>query len=84
MKSVASRTVSKSSLPSGGLLLGAFEAVTAPVDTAITRALDQFLTWNQRLRDRRTLGQLDAHMLHDIGLSQADVEHEVGKPFWRD
>jgi len=84
MKNVSSQTVSKSSLPSGGLLLGAFEAVVAPVDAAVTRVLDRFLTWNGRMRDRRSLGRLDAHMLHDIGLSPADVEHEVSKPFWQD
>jgi uncharacterized protein YjiS (DUF1127 family) len=84
MKSAASKTASKSSLPAGGhLLVGAFEAVAYPVDAAITRLVDQFLTWHQRVRDRRVLGQLDAHMLHDIGLSQADVEHEVSKPFWQ-
>ena len=77
MKSVASQTASKSSLAA------AFVAFTHPVDTAIARALDQVFTWQQRHRDRRALDQLDAHMLHDIGLSRADVEHEVSKHFWQ-
>lgn len=84
MKTVASQTVSKSSLPAGGhLLAGAFEAVVNPVDAGITRLFDRLLTWHQRVRDRQALDQLDAHMLHDIGLSRADVEHEVSKPFWQ-
>jgi len=84
MKSIASQTVSKSSLPAGGrLLVSAFEVVVNPVDASMTRLLDQVLTWHERVRDRRTLDQLDAHMLHDIGLSRADVEHEVSKPFWQ-
>lgn len=84
MRTVASQTASKSSLAAGAsLLAGAFEVVAGPVDTAITRAFDRVLTWQQRVRDRRTLGHLDAHMLHDIGLSQADVEREVSKPFWQ-
>ena len=85
MKSVTSQTASKSSLPAGGrLLAGAFEAVATPVDTGITRLFDHLFTWHQRARDRQALDQLDAHMLHDIGLSRSDVEHEVSKPFWQD
>ena len=76
MKSIASQTPSKS------LLAGAFDAVAYPVDT-LTWAVDQFLTWHQRVRDRQALGKLDAHRLHDIGLSRADVESEVSKPFWQ-
>jgi uncharacterized protein YjiS (DUF1127 family) len=77
MKTVASQTASKSSLAA------AFVAFANPVDTAIARAFDQVFTWHQRVRDRQALDQLDAHMLHDIGLSRADVEHEVSKPFWQ-
>lgn len=84
MKTVASETVSKSSRPAGGhLLAGAFEAVASPLDAGITRLLDRLFAWHQRVRDRQALDQLDAHMLHDIGLSRADVEHEASKPFWQ-
>ena len=84
MKSATSQTASRPSLPAGArLLAGAFEAVTAPVDAALGGLLDQFLVWHQRVRDRQTLARLDQHMLHDIGLSSADVEGEVSKPFWR-
>jgi uncharacterized protein YjiS (DUF1127 family) len=72
MKTVATQTVSKSSLP----------VVFGAVDLG-TRLFDQLLTWHQRVQDRQALNQLDAHMLHDIGLSRADVEHEVSKPFWQ-
>jgi uncharacterized protein YjiS (DUF1127 family) len=41
------------------------------------------LAWFERVRQRRQLGQLSDHMLKDIGLSRADVEAEVAKPFWR-
>jgi len=84
MKSVTSQTASKSSLPAGGrLLAGAFEAVANPVDAGITRLFDHLFTWHQRVRDRQALDLLDSHMLHDIGLSRADVEHEVSKSFWQ-
>jgi len=34
-------------------------------------------------RERRALQSLDDHALKDLGLSRADVDNEVGKPFWR-
>ncbi|NYZ15245.1 DUF1127 domain-containing protein [Azospirillum sp. RWY-5-1] len=42
-----------------------------------------FTTWHQRAVTRRELARLDERVLHDIGLSQSDVEQEVSKPFWR-
>ena len=39
--------------------------------------------WLELARQRRHLGRLDDHMLKDIGLSRADVEQEIAKPFWR-
>jgi uncharacterized protein YjiS (DUF1127 family) len=46
-------------------------------------ASEQALAWLQRARQRRQLQQLGDHMLKDIGISRADVEAEVAKPFWR-
>jgi uncharacterized protein YjiS (DUF1127 family) len=43
----------------------------------------QILLWRERSRQRRHLAQLSDHMLHDIGLSRADVWSECEKPFWR-
>ena len=40
-------------------------------------------TWLDRRAQRMELAELDDHMLHDVGLSRADVEREVAKPFWR-
>ncbi|MGH6904284.1 MAG: DUF1127 domain-containing protein [Geminicoccaceae bacterium] len=48
-----------------------------------TQAGEVLLTWLERTRQRRQLGQLSPHMLKDIGLSRADVEAEVTKPFWQ-
>ena len=47
------------------------------------RLVDLYFDWRERGRQRRHLAMLDQHMLRDIGLSSADVEHEVRKPFWR-
>jgi len=44
---------------------------------------DRLGAWRQRARERRMLGTFDDHMLKDIGLSRADIEEEVSRPFWR-
>jgi uncharacterized protein YjiS (DUF1127 family) len=46
-------------------------------------AFEQVMAWFERARQRRQLQQLGDHMLKDIGLSRADVEAEISKPFWR-
>ncbi|WP_172292619.1 DUF1127 domain-containing protein [Pseudoruegeria sp. HB172150] len=33
-------------------------------------------------RQRTQLGQLDDHMLHDIGLSREDADREASRPVW--
>ena len=45
--------------------------------------LDTVAKWQQRRRQRLTLAALDDHMLSDIGITRADVEAEVTRPFWR-
>lgn len=47
------------------------------------RLVDMYFDWRERSRQRRHLAGLDHHMLRDIGLSRADVDQEVSKPFWR-
>ena len=47
------------------------------------RVVDLLATWQQRAADRQHLLTLDDGMLRDIGLSRADVEFEISKPFWR-
>ncbi|MEI6557101.1 MAG: DUF1127 domain-containing protein [Rhodospirillaceae bacterium] len=39
--------------------------------------------WHDRALSRRELAGLDDSMLQDIGLTRADAEEEVDKPFWR-
>ncbi len=38
--------------------------------------------WRQVSAQRTRLTELDDHILKDIGLSRADVEHEAGRYFW--
>jgi uncharacterized protein YjiS (DUF1127 family) len=50
---------------------------------SLTRLFDQLLSWLDRARQRRHLAELDDRLLRDIGLSRAEVEHEIERPFWR-
>jgi uncharacterized protein YjiS (DUF1127 family) len=50
----------------------------------VTPLLELFSIWLRRARERRQLHAFDEAMLKDIGLTRADVEFEVHKPFWRD
>ena len=58
------------------LPLRARTGLAARVMTAITTALT-------RKRDRQRLGQLDAHLLRDIGVDAQDARSECAKPFWQ-
>ena len=49
----------------------------------IVNAMDTVLDWQDRARQRHHLGEMDDHLLRDIGLSRADLEYESSKPFWR-
>jgi len=37
----------------------------------------------RRWRSRRHLAELDDRTLKDIGITRADAEYELNKPFWR-
>jgi uncharacterized protein YjiS (DUF1127 family) len=39
--------------------------------------------WADRRRARNHLYQMPDYILHDIGVSRAEVEDEYQKPFWR-
>jgi len=39
--------------------------------------------WRQRRRDRRQLAVMSTRELEDIGLCRPEMNHEIGKPFWR-
>src|SRR5215472_13613063 len=40
--------------------------------------------WRRRKNGRLKLARLDERMLRDIGLTRADAEYEMNKPFWRE
>ena len=40
--------------------------------------------WRRRSRERAELAELDDRVLKDIGLTRADAEFLINKPFWRE
>jgi uncharacterized protein YjiS (DUF1127 family) len=47
------------------------------------RMLSTVLQWQRRLVSRRQLARLDARLLADAGISEAQRHAELSKPFWR-
>jgi uncharacterized protein YjiS (DUF1127 family) len=40
------------------------------------------LVWQERANQRHALASLEDHMLNDIGLTRAEAQREMAKPFW--
>ena len=40
-------------------------------------------SWQHRYRYRRELGDLDDHLLRDIGITRLDAQTESAKHFWQ-
>jgi len=56
--------------------------------TAIAPSLlGRFIAWQNRMHERaflyNTMQGMDEHILRDIGISRAELDSEVTKPFWR-
>ena len=46
-------------------------------------ALGAAAAWQELARQRRSLRELDDHLLRDIGLTREQITIEGAKPFWR-
>jgi len=51
---------------------------------AARRIVHTLRIWRQRIRARDELSRLDLRSLQDIGLTTADRDFLVNKPFWRE
>ena len=54
-----------------------------PMSRIGTRSLEFLLEVWALDRERRALQAMDDAALKDMGLSRADIEGELAKPFWR-
>ncbi len=51
--------------------------------TFLTRLKNQYQLWQFRAEGRKNLARMDARLLKDIGLTEADRLQEISKPFWK-
>jgi uncharacterized protein YjiS (DUF1127 family) len=65
-------------------LLTPSQASAGPSTGVAGRFVRLFGTWQRRMRERDAFTHLDYRDLHDIGLTQWEVEAELAKPFWRE
>jgi uncharacterized protein YjiS (DUF1127 family) len=65
------------------LPLGPLPVPTFSVSERAFRAVLTLELWIDRSRQRRALRELPEYAMRDLALSQADVEAEAGKPFWK-
>ena len=56
---------------------------SAKLGDVLSAALATSRLWMRRRHDRRTLSQLDTHMLRDIGFDRAQADEMASRPFWR-
>lgn len=61
-----------------------FNSSTAHASTpAPLRVLANLMLWQRRIASRHQLARLDARLLADAGISEAQRAEELSKPFWR-
>lgn len=56
---------------------------TTSVSALPLRLLSTAMQWQRRVISRRQLARLDARLLADAGISEAQRYAELSKPFWR-
>ncbi|WP_407314128.1 DUF1127 domain-containing protein [Pseudomonas sp. nanlin1] len=49
----------------------------------VLRALANLMLWQRRIASRHQLARLDGRLLADAGISEAQRQEELSKPFWR-
>ena len=60
------------------------QGVSDLLGEAARRIVHTLHVWRERVRARHELSRLDLRSLQDIGLTTADRDFLVNKPFWRE
>lgn len=76
-------TISPISPAAGAIRLLGLTGLAYMVVGKVGRGVLNLLAWQDRIRDRGRLASLDQRLLQDIGLSRADIDREISKPFWQ-
>ena len=53
------------------------------ISEGLVTLFNRISDWSERRRARNHLYQMPDYILHDIGVSRAEVENEYEKPFWK-
>lgn len=53
------------------------------ISAGLVTLFNRINDWSERRRARNHLYQMPDYILHDIGVSRAEVENEYEKPFWK-
>ncbi|WP_152224475.1 DUF1127 domain-containing protein [Pseudomonas sp. SCB32] len=67
-----------------GFVSMSYHAHKAPAAPLWQRALKRVLHWHELARQRSLLASMSDEALKDIGLSRADIQEEIERPFWVD
>ena len=70
-------------MPSHSLPHSSYIYTARPRPNRAQQLLALLHIWQQRSRSRRQLAQLDSRLLADTGISEAERQVELSKPFWR-
>jgi uncharacterized protein YjiS (DUF1127 family) len=63
--------------------VGTTQGRPSALSSWVIRALNRVGEWSDLTHQRSTLGELDDHMLRDIGIDRATAQMEAQKPFWQ-
>ena len=58
-------------------------SLTAGFVQMFTASAEQVSAWRQRSRQRRDLKAATPRLLDDMGITEAQRQQEVSKPFWK-
>lgn len=67
-----------------GFVAASYHVHKVPAAPLWKRAVQRVLHWHELARQRRELATMSDEALKDIGLSRADIQQEVERPFWMD
>jgi uncharacterized protein YjiS (DUF1127 family) len=59
------------------------ETAQSAKGSLVLRMFANLMLWQRRLSSRHQLARLDARLLADAGISEAQRYEELSKPFWR-
>jgi uncharacterized protein YjiS (DUF1127 family) len=68
---------------SGAQAAAGFRRAVRLLRAARRGAVGAAVAWHELARQRRSLRELDDHLLRDIGLTREQVAMEAARPFWR-